>query len=43
MNAIDPFTYLVDILYRLPSTPASELGTLSPHRWTKPPTLAPST
>jgi transposase len=35
LNGLDPFAYLVDILPRLAATPASELGQLAPHRWTK--------
>jgi transposase len=32
-NAVEPFAYLVDVLNRLPATPASDLGQLLPHRW----------
>jgi hypothetical protein len=42
MNGLDPFAYLVDILPRLATTPASELGHLAPHRWAKPPALTPT-
>jgi hypothetical protein len=43
MNRIDPFAYLVDILHRLPTTSETDLWQLSPHRWTKPPTIERST
>ncbi|MEZ6104231.1 MAG: transposase domain-containing protein [Pirellulaceae bacterium] len=32
-NNVDPFAYLVDVLTRLPVTPADQLDTLLPHRW----------
>jgi hypothetical protein len=38
MNAVEPFAYLVDVLTRLPSTPAAELAELLPHRWKPQPT-----
>lgn len=33
MNRVEPFSYLVDVLQRLPHTPQAELGELLPHRW----------
>jgi hypothetical protein len=39
MNGVEPFAYMVDVLNRLPTTPESELGQLSPHRWTKKPAI----
>jgi hypothetical protein len=35
MNGLEPFEYLVDVLNRLPTTPASELRQLLPNRWAK--------
>lgn len=32
-NGVEPFSYLVDVLTRLSTTPASELAQLLPHRW----------
>jgi len=42
MNGIDPFAYLVDILPRVATTPATDLGQLAPHRWTKSAAIPPS-
>jgi hypothetical protein len=36
-NGVEPFAYLVDVLDRLPSTPAAELAQLLPHRWQRQP------
>lgn len=33
LNAHEPFTYLKDVLARLPTQPASRVGELLPHRW----------
>ena len=33
MNNVEPFTYLVDVLRRLPTTPREQLVDLLPHRW----------
>jgi transposase len=33
MNGHDPYTYLKDVLERLPSQPASRIHELLPHRW----------
>jgi hypothetical protein len=33
MNAVEPFAYLVDVLHRLPTTPAENLAELMPNRW----------
>jgi hypothetical protein len=33
MNQVEPFTYLVDVLRRLPTTPREQLVDLLPHRW----------
>ncbi len=33
LNGHDPFLYLKDILYRLPTQPNSQIGELLPHRW----------
>ena len=33
MNNVEPFTYLVDVLRRLPNTPREQLVDLLPHRW----------
>jgi len=41
MNGLDPFAYLVDILPRIATTPASELGHLAAHRWKPPAPAAP--
>jgi hypothetical protein len=38
-NAVEPFAYLVDVLTRLPLTPASELRQLLPNRWKPQPTV----
>lgn len=35
----DPWVYLRDVLARLPTHPARDIGALLPHRWT-PPTSA---
>jgi hypothetical protein len=42
LNGLDPFAYLVDILPRVATTPAPDLGHLAPHRWTKSPAIPPS-
>jgi hypothetical protein len=34
LNGLDPYTYLRDVLTRLPMQLNSELGDLLPHRWT---------
>lgn len=34
MNGHDPYAYLKDMLTRLPTLRASEIGQLLPHRWT---------
>jgi hypothetical protein len=41
MNNVEPFTYLVDVLRRLPDTPREQLIELLPHRW-KPSSAAPA-
>ena len=33
LNGHDPYTYLKDVLERLPSQPASRVAELLPHRW----------
>jgi len=33
LNRHDPYTYLKDILERLPTLPTSRVGELLPHRW----------
>lgn len=33
MNGHDPYAYLKDVLTRLPTQRASEIGQLLPHRW----------
>jgi hypothetical protein len=33
INQVEPFTYLVDVLGRLPNTPRDQLVELLPHRW----------
>ena len=40
MNNVEPFTYLVDVLRRLPHTPREQLVDPLPHRWK--PSTAPS-
>jgi hypothetical protein len=43
MNNVEPFTYLVDVLHRLPNTPRDQWAGLLPHRRkpaTSPATLA---
>ena len=34
LNGHEPYTYLKDVLTRLPSLPHSRIGELLPHRWT---------
>jgi hypothetical protein len=36
LNGHDPYCYLKDVLERLPTRPASRIGELLPHRWTRP-------
>ncbi|MGN8083994.1 MULTISPECIES: IS66 family transposase [Variovorax] len=36
LNGIDPYAYLRDVLERLPTQPASQIGKLMPHRWREP-------
>jgi len=33
LNGLDPYAYLKDVLERLPTQRASEIGQLLPHRW----------
>ena len=33
LNGLDPHAYLKDVLSRLPSQKASQIGDLLPHRW----------
>jgi transposase len=33
LNGHDPYSYLKDVLERLPTQPASRLRELLPHRW----------
>jgi len=33
LNGLDPHAYLKDVLARLPTHKASEIGELLPHRW----------
>jgi len=33
LNGHDPFAYLKDVLTRLPTHRASDIGALLPHRW----------
>lgn len=33
LNGHDPYTYLKDVLERLPTQPASRVEELLPHRW----------
>lgn len=33
LNGLDPYTYLKDVLQRLPTQPASRIEELLPHRW----------
>ena len=33
LNGLEPHAYLSDVLKRLPTCKASEIGTLLPHRW----------
>ena len=33
LNGHDPFSYLKDIMSRLPTQPNSRIGELLPHRW----------
>ena len=33
LNGHDPFAYLKDVLTRLPTHKASDIGALLPHRW----------
>ena len=36
LNGHDPYAYLSDVLRRLPTQRASQIGELLPHRWTPP-------
>ncbi len=36
LNGLDPYAYLRDVLERLPTQRASEIGQLLPHRWASP-------
>ena len=36
LNGRDPYTYLRDVLERLPTQPASQIAELLPHRWSPP-------
>ncbi|HEN8801088.1 transposase domain-containing protein [Pseudomonas sp. CrR7] len=36
MNGHDPYAYLKDVLMRLPTQRASEIGQLLPHQWCLP-------
>jgi transposase len=36
LNGLDPYAYLKDVLTRLPTHPARQVGELLPHRWTRP-------
>jgi transposase len=36
LNGHDPYSYLSDVLERLPTQPASRIGELLPHRWSSP-------
>ena len=36
LNGHDPYTYLKDVLERLPTQRASDVGELLPHRWAPP-------
>lgn len=36
LNGHDPYAYLKDVLARLPSQRASQVGQLLPHRWQAP-------
>jgi hypothetical protein len=36
LNGHDPWTYLKDVLTRLPTHPNSRIDELLPHRWTPP-------
>jgi hypothetical protein len=40
INGHDPYTYLKDVLERLPTHPASRIDDLLPHRWTPTTTAA---
>jgi len=33
LNGLDPYSYLRDVIERLPVQPASRIGELLPHRW----------
>jgi transposase len=33
LNGLDPYVYIREVLERLPTTPASRIGELLPHRW----------
>jgi len=33
LNGLDPYTYIRDVLERLPTQPASRVGELLPHQW----------
>ena len=37
LNGHDPYAYLRDVLERLPTQPASQIGALLPHRWQREP------
>lgn len=39
LNGHDPYAYLKDVLTRLPTQRASQIGELLPHRWQAPPQL----
>ena len=39
LNGHDPYAYLKDVLTRLPTQRASQIGQLLPHRWQAPPQL----
>ena len=36
MNGHDPYSYLKDVLERLPTQPAKQITDLLPHRWSAP-------
>ncbi|KPY88993.1 Transposase orf3 [Pseudomonas syringae pv. tagetis] len=42
LNGHDPYAYLKDVLKRLPTQRASEIGQLLPHQWTGPGLMVPS-
>lgn len=35
LNGHDPYAYLKDVLARLPTHPARDIGVLLPHRWNR--------